>query len=66
MVGQKNSWELMLQNPKLNKDLCNSFALHVGNKNYALILKNRLNPKKLGKLNIELSLQVSITLCRTL
>jgi hypothetical protein len=45
MYGQKNTWEFMIQNPKLNKNYCSSVALHVGNKNYALILKNRFNKK---------------------
>jgi len=51
MYGQKNTWEFMIQNPKLNKNYCSSVALHVGNKNYALILKNRFNNKELGKVN---------------
>ena len=58
MVGQKGVWELMLQNPKLNKTYCSSFALNVGNKNYALVVKKRFNKRDLGKVNLELSLQV--------
>jgi hypothetical protein len=52
MVGQKGAWELMLQNPKLNKSYCTSFALNVGNKNYALVLKNMFNKKDLGKVKL--------------
>jgi hypothetical protein len=52
MMGQKGVWEVMVQNAKLNRSYCNSFALHVGNKNYAVILKNRFNKKNLGKVNL--------------
>lgn len=58
MIGQKGVWELMLQNPKLNKSYCSSFALNVGNKNYALVVKNRFSKRDYGKVNVELSIQV--------
>jgi hypothetical protein len=58
MYGQKNSWELVLTNPKFNKSFCNSFSLNVGNKNVSLNLKNKFARKYIGKVNYELAFQV--------
>jgi len=48
----------MLQNPKLNKGWWNSVALHVGSKNWVLGMKARGNRKGVGKVNVELTVQV--------
>lgn len=58
MYGQKNAWEVTLQNQKLNLPYCSSFGLSVGNKNYALNLKNKWSKKQYGRVNFELSIQV--------
>jgi len=57
MYGQKNAWEFTVQNQKLNLPYCSSFALSVGNKNWALNLKNKFSKKQYGRVNFELSLQ---------
>ena len=60
MYGQKNAWEFTVLNQKLNLPFCSSFALSVGNKNWALNLKNKFSKKQYGRVNFELSLQVII------
>jgi hypothetical protein len=60
MCKDINIWEIIVQNQKLNQKLCSSFGAYISNKNWAIILKNKVSKKDWGKLNYELAVQVSL------